>query len=238
MHRSGRDRTASCHRISADAASATRGTRRHPTQFELRNPSARGDALSPTGYTELLTDSHWQRTRPSALHPRRKGVPQRFGIGGRGRCVRVDRRFGWVIQGSRGPSASCRRAGWVLIVGMRRRVRRGREASHSDRWGDGFDQIAAAVALAKRGARVVLMGRRADKLNARARGIRSALDDVGVDHQPADVATLVVDVSDMDSVRSAADEARRRFAAIDGLGCCRSARSFREVPMCWRTGTR
>lgn len=72
---------------------------------------------------------------------------------------------------------------------------------------------AAAVALAKRGARVVLMGRRAEKLNARAERIRGAL----ADDQRADVAMVVVDFSDMDSVRSAADEALRRFAAIDGL---------------------
>ena len=72
---------------------------------------------------------------------------------------------------------------------------------------------AASLALAERGARVVLLGRRADKLNARAGRIRGALADVRAD----DVATLVVDFSDMESVRSAAGEALRRFTAIDGL---------------------
>jgi NAD(P)-dependent dehydrogenase (short-subunit alcohol dehydrogenase family) len=96
---------------------------------------------------------------------------------------------------------------------------------------------AAAVALATRGAAIVLMGRRAEKLNTRAVRIRSVLADAGVDRQPDDVATLVVDFSDMDSVRAAADEALRRFGRSTGW-CCRSARSFREVTMCRRTGTR
>jgi hypothetical protein len=43
-----------------------------------------------------------------------------------------------------------------------------------------------------------------------------ALDDAGVDHQDAEVAALVMDVSDMNSVRSAVEEPRR-FAAIVGL---------------------
>ncbi len=76
---------------------------------------------------------------------------------------------------------------------------------------------AAAVALAKRRAGVVLMGRGAEKLSAKAEQIRRVLDDAGAAHQPADVATLVVDFSDMESVRSAADEALGRFAVIDGL---------------------
>lgn len=76
---------------------------------------------------------------------------------------------------------------------------------------------AAALALAKRGARVVLLGRRADRLHSKADSIRDALTGAGVEHQVADVATLVVDFSDMDSVRSAAEEALSRFPAIDGL---------------------
>ncbi|MBV1893705.1 MAG: SDR family NAD(P)-dependent oxidoreductase [Ilumatobacteraceae bacterium] len=69
---------------------------------------------------------------------------------------------------------------------------------------------AAALALTKRDARVVLLGRRADKLNAKADRIRGS-------RTGADVATLVVDFSDMDSVRSAADDALGRFPTIDGL---------------------
>jgi NAD(P)-dependent dehydrogenase (short-subunit alcohol dehydrogenase family) len=76
---------------------------------------------------------------------------------------------------------------------------------------------AAAVALAKRGARVVLLGRRAERLRSKANSIRDALTEAGVEHEETDVATLVVDFSDMDSVRAAAEEALSRFPAIDGL---------------------
>ena len=75
----------------------------------------------------------------------------------------------------------------------------------------------AALALAKRGARVVLLGRRAEKLSSRADSIRDALTDAGVEHEVTDIATLVIDFSDMDSVRAAADEALSRFPTIDGL---------------------
>jgi NAD(P)-dependent dehydrogenase (short-subunit alcohol dehydrogenase family) len=76
---------------------------------------------------------------------------------------------------------------------------------------------AAAVALAKRGASVVLLGRRAEKLNSRADSIRDALTDAGVDHEATDISTLVIDFSDMDSVRAAAEQALNRFPTIDGL---------------------
>ncbi|MBG7605721.1 MAG: SDR family NAD(P)-dependent oxidoreductase [Actinobacteria bacterium] len=75
----------------------------------------------------------------------------------------------------------------------------------------------AAVALAKRGARVVLLGRRAEKLSSRADSIRDALTDAGDGHEVTDISTLVIDFSDMDSVRAAAEEALNRFPAIDGL---------------------
>jgi len=75
----------------------------------------------------------------------------------------------------------------------------------------------AALALAKRGAGVVLLGRMAEKLSSRADSIRDALTDAGVEHEMTDIATLVVDFSDMDDVRTAADEALNRFPAIDGL---------------------
>lgn len=75
----------------------------------------------------------------------------------------------------------------------------------------------AAVELAKRGARVVLLGRSAKKLSSRADSIRDALTDAGIDHQVSDIATLVTDFSDMDSVGAAAEEALNRFPAIDGL---------------------
>ena len=75
----------------------------------------------------------------------------------------------------------------------------------------------AALVLATRGARVVLLGRKAEKLSSRADSIRDALTDAGVEREAIDIATLVVDFSDMDSVRAAADEALNRFPAIDGL---------------------
>ncbi len=76
---------------------------------------------------------------------------------------------------------------------------------------------AAAVALAKRGARAVLLGRRLDKLEARADSIRVTLSEARIECQDTDIATLVVDFSDMKSVRLAAVEAMNRFPMINGL---------------------
>lgn len=75
----------------------------------------------------------------------------------------------------------------------------------------------AAVALAKRGARVVLLGRKLEKLEARAESIRQVLSETGIDYQHTDIATLVIDFSDMESVRLAAMEAMDRFPRIHGL---------------------
>ena len=75
----------------------------------------------------------------------------------------------------------------------------------------------AAVALAKRGAKVVLMGRRLKTLQARADSIRAALSEVEIECQDKGIATLVVDFSDMESVRLAAAEAINRFPEIHGL---------------------
>ena len=75
----------------------------------------------------------------------------------------------------------------------------------------------AAVALAKRGARVVLLGRSADKLKAKVDHVRVALSEAQIDYQDADIATLVIDFSDMESVRLAAKEAMNRFPMIHGL---------------------
>ena len=75
----------------------------------------------------------------------------------------------------------------------------------------------AAVALAKRGARVVLLGRYPDKLEARANLVREALSGARTECQDTDIATLVIDFSDMESVRLAAAEAISRFPTIDGL---------------------
>jgi NAD(P)-dependent dehydrogenase (short-subunit alcohol dehydrogenase family) len=75
----------------------------------------------------------------------------------------------------------------------------------------------AAVALAKRGARVVLLGRKLETLEARANSIRIALSEARIECQDTDIATLAVDFSDMESVRLAAAEAMNRFPMIHGL---------------------
>lgn len=75
----------------------------------------------------------------------------------------------------------------------------------------------AALALAKRGAHIVLLGRRREKLEARADAIRVALSEAQADGQDADIATLVVDFAAMESVRRAAAEAIDRFPKIHGL---------------------
>jgi NAD(P)-dependent dehydrogenase (short-subunit alcohol dehydrogenase family) len=75
----------------------------------------------------------------------------------------------------------------------------------------------AAVALAKRGASVVLLGRKRETLKARAESIRVVLSEAQIDHQDTDIATLMLDFSDMESVRLAAVEAMNRFPKIDGL---------------------
>ena len=75
----------------------------------------------------------------------------------------------------------------------------------------------AAVALAKRGARVVLIGRKLERLEARADSIRAALSEARIEYQDTDIATLVVDLSDMEAVRGAAAEAMDRFPMIHGM---------------------
>jgi NAD(P)-dependent dehydrogenase (short-subunit alcohol dehydrogenase family) len=75
----------------------------------------------------------------------------------------------------------------------------------------------AAVALAKRGARVVLLGRKLERLDAKANAIRATLSKAQIDYKDTEIATLVVDFSDMDSVKHAAEEAMNRFPKIHGL---------------------
>ena len=75
----------------------------------------------------------------------------------------------------------------------------------------------AAVALAKRGARVVLLGRYSDKLKTRVNLIRIALSEAQINYQDTDIAMLVIDFSDMESVKHAAAEAMKRFPMINGL---------------------
>ena len=75
----------------------------------------------------------------------------------------------------------------------------------------------AAISLAKRGARVVLLGRFLDKLKARANLVRTALSEAQIDYQNTDIAMLVIDFSDMESVKHAAAEVMNRFPMINGL---------------------
>ena len=75
----------------------------------------------------------------------------------------------------------------------------------------------AALALAKRGARVVLLGRSSDKLKSKADLIRVSLSEVQIEYQDTDIATLVIDFSDMESVKFAAAESMNRFPMINVL---------------------
>jgi len=75
----------------------------------------------------------------------------------------------------------------------------------------------AALALAKRGAQVVLLGRRPETLEARADSIRVVLSEAQIEYRDTDIATLVVDFSDMKSVRLATAEAMDRFPKMHGL---------------------
>jgi NADP-dependent 3-hydroxy acid dehydrogenase YdfG len=54
------------------------------------------------------------------------------------------------------------------------------------------------VALAKRGDRVVLLGRRLETLEARVDSIRVALAEAQTEDQDTDIAKLVVDFSDIE----------------------------------------
>ena len=76
---------------------------------------------------------------------------------------------------------------------------------------------AAAVALVQRGARVVLLGRDPDRLKAKEDLVRIALSEARIDHQDTDIEMLVIDFSDMESVRLAAAGAMSLFPVIDGL---------------------
>jgi retinol dehydrogenase-12 len=75
----------------------------------------------------------------------------------------------------------------------------------------------AALALAKRGAGIVLLGRNLERLEARADSIRSALSEARIECQDEDIATLAIDFTDMESVKGAAEEALNRFPVINGL---------------------
>jgi dehydrogenase/reductase SDR family protein 12 len=75
----------------------------------------------------------------------------------------------------------------------------------------------AAVALAKRGARIVLLGRKLERLEARAESLRTTLSEAEIKYEDEDITTLVVDFTDLEAVRCAAAEAMDRFPMIHGL---------------------
>ena len=75
----------------------------------------------------------------------------------------------------------------------------------------------AALSLAKRGIRVILLGRKQQTLESRATSIRNELTKLGQDHRDGDVDTLMIDFSDMESIRSAAREVKDRVPDIHGL---------------------
>jgi len=76
---------------------------------------------------------------------------------------------------------------------------------------------AATVSLAKRGARVVMLGRNAEKLKAKVDQVRAELSEAQIEVQDTDIDILVIDFSDMKSVRLAVEEAMKRFTKINGL---------------------
>ena len=63
----------------------------------------------------------------------------------------------------------------------------------------------------------MLLGRKLETLEARADSIRAALSEARIECQDTDIATLVVDFTDMESVKLAAAEAMNRFPRIHGL---------------------
>jgi NAD(P)-dependent dehydrogenase (short-subunit alcohol dehydrogenase family) len=76
---------------------------------------------------------------------------------------------------------------------------------------------AAALALAKRGAKVVLLGRNQKKLDLKASRIRISVSESGINTQDLKIETLVIDFSDFDSIKLKAADALDRFSAIDAL---------------------
>ena len=64
--------------------------------------------------------------------------------------------------------------------------------------------LAATFALAKRGARVVMLGRSANKLKAKAEQVHAQLSKAQIQTQDNDIDILVIDFSNMKSVRLAA----------------------------------
>jgi NAD(P)-dependent dehydrogenase (short-subunit alcohol dehydrogenase family) len=75
----------------------------------------------------------------------------------------------------------------------------------------------AAVSLARRGAKVVLLGHRLDHLETKAKYFHNILSEDGIKDDDIDIETLLIDFSDMQSVRNSATEALKRFPKIHGI---------------------
>jgi NAD(P)-dependent dehydrogenase (short-subunit alcohol dehydrogenase family) len=76
---------------------------------------------------------------------------------------------------------------------------------------------AAAIALAKRGAKVVMLGRSLEKLKSKVDQIHDTISEGQNDYQELDIEMLKIDFSNMESVRLAVEEAMNRFPVINGL---------------------
>lgn len=76
---------------------------------------------------------------------------------------------------------------------------------------------AAAIALAKRGAKVVILGRSQGKLQAVRDSIYVRLSEQQLKDKEKAIETLEIDFSDMESVKQAAEEALIRFSVINSL---------------------
>ena len=75
----------------------------------------------------------------------------------------------------------------------------------------------AAVSLAKRGAKVVLLGHRLKHLETKEKYFYNILSEDGIKKNDIEIETLVIDFSDMQSVRNSAAEAMKRFPKINGI---------------------
>ncbi len=75
----------------------------------------------------------------------------------------------------------------------------------------------ASLALARRGARVVLLGRDQERLDAKVASLQARLEEANGAHEKGSFVTLVIDFADMNAVRKTAEEVLLRFPKIDGL---------------------
>lgn len=75
----------------------------------------------------------------------------------------------------------------------------------------------AAVSLARRGTKVVLLGHRKKHLETKSKYFHKILLEDGMKRDDIDIETLEIDFSDTQSVRNSATEALKRFPKIHGI---------------------